>query len=118
LRHETASCLSDALLAAERIQEKLAGVDEQEYSGNWETQSVVERQFIVLGESLVRIRELEPSIFERLPDSSRVVGFRNLLVHAYDKVLPERVFQIAREDLPSLREEVAALIEEAKRQGL
>ena len=118
MRPETAGCLADALLAAERISEALNGIDPSAYEESWQLQSVVERQFLILGEAIVRIRQLEPSIYDRLPDSDSIVRFRNLLVHAYDQIDSKRVYAIAKDDLPAFVPVLTQLVAEAEAQGL
>ena len=48
----------------------------------------------------------------RIPDLRRVVGFRNIPVHACDSVAPEDVRDYARNKLPELRRAVRALLAE------
>ena len=40
------------------------------------------------------------------------MDFRNLLSHGYDRVLPERVWSYAGQDLPALRRIVETLLDE------
>ena len=118
MRPETAGCLSDARLACERILDVVLDVPLAAYEQDWKLQSIVERQFTIAGEAIVRIRELEAAIFERLPDVHRIIGFRNFLVHAYGSIDPERVFKIVATDVRPLIEALDELLAEANRQGL
>jgi uncharacterized protein with HEPN domain len=118
MRPETASCLADARLACERITEITAETSSESYVDNWRTQSIIERLFTVIGEALVRIRDLEEPIFVRLPEVQRIIGFRNFLVHAYDAIDPARVYKIALTDVPGLLFALDSLLAEADAQGL
>jgi uncharacterized protein with HEPN domain len=118
MRPETASCVADAKLACERITEAVGDVDSQEYESDWRLQAIVERQFIIIGESILRIRMLEPEIYESLPDSHRTIGFRNLLVHRYDAIDASRVYDIVKNEMPPLAEMLDCLIADAHAQGL
>lgn len=79
---------------------------------------MVERLFTIVGEALVRIRDLEEPIYFRLPDVQRIISFRNLLVHAYDAVDPARVLRIAQTDVPGRLTALDSFLEEARAQDL
>lgn len=100
------------------IQEVLSPVSVEQYVESWQLQSVVERQFLVIGEAIVRLRDLERPLFDSLPDPSAIVKFRNVLVHVYDQVDPARVFEIAAEELPGLIGVLDVLVLKAQREGL
>lgn len=102
MRPDTASCIADARLACERILEATSDLDPEAYVDDWRIQSIVERLFTVVGEALVRVRDLEGPIYLRLPDAHRIIAFRNFLVHACDTIDPARVFKIAQTDVPGL----------------
>lgn len=48
--------------------------------------SGVERQLAIVGEALNRLRKIDPTTASAIADLSRVVGFRNVLVHGYATV--------------------------------
>ena len=118
MRPETASCLADARLACERIIEITAETSSIAYVDDWRIQSIVERLFTIVGEAIVRVRDLEEPIFIRLPNVQRIIGFRNFLIHAYDAIDPARVFGIALTDVPALLADLDSLLAEADAQGL
>lgn len=118
MRPETASCIADARLACERIIEITDKLTPDDYGGDWRVQSIAERLFTIVGEAIVRIRDLEPPVYQRLPDVHRIVAFRNFLIHAYDAIIPSRVFDIAFKDVPVLLATLNALLIEADAQGL
>ena len=112
MRLETRTGLDDLLRASELVQSAISGMTIDQFLGNWEKQSAVERQFMIIGEALIRIRSHEPSVFESIPDSKAIVGFRNILAHGYDIADPEAIFEIAGDKLTELREFVTQLISE------
>ncbi len=105
-------------LAASRIEEALAGKSFSDYEADWILQSAIERQFGILGEALLRLRELEQPIYERFPEPEKVVGLRNIIVHGYDVIDPHVLWAIATERLSDLRVVLGVLLDEAHRQGL
>jgi len=118
MRPETAGSVADACWPPNAYWKLLTGIDLGQYEASWQLQSVVERQFLILGEAIVRVRQLETPIFDKLPDSDSIVRFRNLLVHAYDLIDPKRVYAIATEDLPAFTPALTQLVAEAEAQGL
>ena len=74
--------------------------------------SAVERQFEIIGEALSPLAKIEPALAARVSDLRRIVGFRNTLIHGYDRIDHASVWRVVAEDLPSLRREAAALLAE------
>lgn len=118
MRPETAAALFDMERAAKRIVEATEGKTYVDYQADWYFQSAVERQFEVLGEALVRLRDLERPVFERIPDAPKIVGLRNVIIHGYDTVDPAILWSIVDEKLIDLRVALGELLDEANRQGL
>lgn len=87
-------------------------MNRETWIGDTKTQSVVERRFEIIGEALNRLQQVEPMVAERIPRLREVVDFRNLLIHGYAAVIPDRVRDYAESDLPELHRIVQALIAE------
>ena len=64
------------------------------------TQAAVERKFEIIGAAPNRLYRSSPELAERIPSLREVVGFRNLLIHGYSTVIPDRVRDYTRNDLP------------------
>ena len=110
MQPRTRACLDDIIRASELIQSALVGMSFDEYLSNWVKQSAVERQFMIVGEALIRIRNAEPIILGSIPESNAVIGFRNLLAHGYDSANPKAIFKFAGEPPSHLLEIVRDLI--------
>lgn len=116
MQRKTASALADALLAAQRVQEAIRGLTLEEFEGNWEKCAVVERMFILIGEALVRVRDLEPIVYDRIADRTQIVAFRNRIVHGYDTVSARAVYATAGEPLSQLVSTLEVLVSQAERE--
>ncbi|HJS86762.1 MAG TPA: HepT-like ribonuclease domain-containing protein [Acetobacteraceae bacterium] len=81
-----AKYLWDAHRAAERIARFTAGSSRDEYLANDMMRAAVERQFEIIGEAFAGLRRVDPRLGANIPDLSRIVAFRNLLIHAYATV--------------------------------
>ena len=74
--------------------------------------SAIERQFEIIGEALNRLRQTDPVLASRIPDVARIIGFRNVLIHGYDRINDADVWRTIESDLPALRAQAAALLTE------
>ena len=109
--------LTDIDQAGADIEHFIRGMDVGAYAGSALTQAAVERKFEVIGEALNRLLQARPDLAERIPRHRRIIDFRNLLIHGYASVLPERVWDYAENHLPQLRRIVQALLAELARRS-
>jgi uncharacterized protein with HEPN domain len=70
----------------------------------------VERQFEILGEALNRIKKLSPELLNDVTDWQDIILFRNIVIHAYDRLNDGIVFDSAINDVPRLAEELKAIL--------
>ena len=112
MRPDARVLLADADRAGADIQRFIEGMDPETYVGDSRTQAAVERKFEIIGEALNRLHQTHPDIADRIPPLREVVDFRNLLIHGYATVIPERVWDYAKNDLPELCRMVHALLAE------
>jgi uncharacterized protein with HEPN domain len=73
----------------------------------------VERQFEIIGEALSNLAKLDKALAARVSDHARIVGFRNLLIHAYAEIDDGLVWDAVVMRLPLLRREAAQLLADA-----
>ena len=112
MRLRSKGSLWDMLQAVQALQEYTQGKIFADYLGNPMLRDAVERRFEMLGEALVRLRQSDAPTAERISHRERIVGFRNVLVHEYDRVEPDQVWRTIQEDLPALKAELEALLRE------
>jgi uncharacterized protein with HEPN domain len=83
----------------------------EEFLSDRKTRSAVLRELQVPTESTQRLSEhlkkQHPQVFWQ-----GIAGFRNVLVHDYLGIKPERVWEIIERDLPTLRAAVQAMLAE------
>lgn len=80
----------------------------EEYKSNRQLKDAVERRFEIIGEATNRILKLNPSI--NITKSRRIVDMRNRVIHAYDAIDDISIWAVVINDLPTLQEEVEALL--------
>ncbi len=104
--------LFDINEACELLLQFTAGKNFSDYSTDPMLRSAVERQFEIVGEALVQALRLDPNLSSRISNTGRIIGFRNRLIHGYSSVADDIVWGIVQANLTTLRDEVAALLEE------
>jgi uncharacterized protein with HEPN domain len=108
-RAPLADRLGHILEAVARIEAQTAGKSWEAYLADWVTRDVVERNLERISEAS---RHIPPDLKARQPN----VGWRlvadlgNVLRHAYDQVIDERIWQIVTSDLASLKAAAEAML--------
>ena len=110
MRHERLYLL-DMVEAADAIQGFLADVSEATFLKSDLLRSAVLQKLQILGEAASRLPkdfcDLHPEV-----DWSGIVGFRNIVVHAYFAVEWPIVWVAATEETPTLRHQIAIILEQ------
>ncbi len=112
MRREAKKYLYDIQQAAELIAGFTAGKTLADYAGDAMLRSAVERQFEIIGEALAQLARLDEALASRISEYRRIIAFRNILIHGYAEVDHRIVWDIVESKLPTLRGEVAGLLEE------
>lgn len=101
--------LADILRGIQKI-EKSAEVSRLLFFANEEKQDAVIRNFEVIGEAIKKLsvttRNKRPEV-----DWKGFMGFRDILIHQYDKVIVEEVWETINNDLPILKHAILYLLE-------
>jgi uncharacterized protein with HEPN domain len=104
-----AKLITDAIAAIDTALEFMGPSDLKAYLSNRMLRSAVERQLEILGEACSQLDKLSTAWREKLPDLKLAIGLRNRIIHVYDGIDHDVVFETIQLDLPSLRNSLAAL---------
>jgi uncharacterized protein with HEPN domain len=100
--------LAHILECAQKIECYTKG-GERKFLKDTMTQDAVIRNFEIIGEAAKRVpdayRRRHPEIPWRL-----MVGFRDVLIHAYEGIDLKRVWSIVRHDLPKVKDAIEAIL--------
>lgn len=99
---ETAKLLLDMRSATERIVRFTIGKTFADYRSDELLRSAVERQLEVIGEAMIRLAKVAPSVANRISDHRKIAGFRHVLIHGYDAVDDETSWSVVTTKLPLL----------------
>ena len=93
--------LRHILEAIERIEEYTHGMDCDDFRGDQKTIDAVVRNFMIIGEAAQFVAK---HVQEAYPDIPWLVmsDMRNVLVHEYDRVKAQVIWDTIRTDLPAL----------------
>jgi uncharacterized protein with HEPN domain len=109
---EARKYLFDVQEAAELVSQFTAGKDFADYRQNAMLRLAVERAFTIIGEALGQLARTDASLASRITEFRSIVGFRNVLTHAYAQIDDRVVWGIVQSKLPVLVREVADLMKE------
>lgn len=109
LRDEELKLLYDIERASLRILQFTQGKTLADYLQDVFLQSAVERQFEIIGEAVNRLQRDNPALANEIREYRKIIDFRNVLSHSYDKVFHHVVWQAVTDKLPLLRDDIKRL---------
>lgn len=110
MNRETAKRFYDAKLACEEIVAFVEGETYQSFLANRALQLAIERLLTIVGEAIsVALRSGDSGV--DVPFVREFIGLRNRLVHAYDNVDLEIIWDTATRDDPALSARLAEMFD-------
>lgn len=98
--------LFDILTSIEGIEEFTKNKELKDYQANRMMRSAIEREYEIIGEAVRRLENEFPETFATISNGRKIINFRNVLIHAYDSVSDQIVWDTTVEDLPQLKIEI------------
>jgi len=114
MTNEAKKRLLDVVSACEAIAEFIAAKDFSAYERDRLLRSAVERQFEIIGEALNKAGTVEPSLASQIPEFQRIIGLRNRLIHGYDNVDDEILWDVVQSKLAPLKARIDSVLGEAE----
>jgi uncharacterized protein with HEPN domain len=74
----------------------------------------VERNLQIIGEAIGRISRYDAETASRISENRRIIAFRNRLIHGYDVLDDELVWETVKAEVPVLLSEVEGLLQEQR----
>jgi uncharacterized protein with HEPN domain len=109
-KHRDDIVLKDIINAAQLIAAFVEGFEKDAFIDDWKTRSAVLYQLTVIGEAVKRLSAEFRATHSQVP-WALIAGMRDHLVHAYDLVDWDEVWETATRDVPGLLEKIEHLAE-------
>lgn len=110
MRYESLKRLEDARAACARIGQFIQGRSRTEFIASDLLRSAVERQVEIIGESLGRAAATDSNVEETVPELRSIVGMRNRLIHGYDTVDYNVVWDVITVRIPALLQHLTEVL--------
>ena len=104
-----AATLLDVLNAARLIRQFVEGMSRDAFDDDLKTQAAVVRQVEIIGEATKRLSDGFRSSHPEIP-WKKMAGMRDVLIHAYDEVDLDEVWNVAQNAVPELIAQIEPLI--------
>jgi uncharacterized protein with HEPN domain len=100
-------------MAIDEILEFFSGIPEgfEHYQGQLLLKRATERNLEIIGEAINRILKEDPEF--PIEDARQIIGLRNIIIHGYDMISDENIYDIVTAHLPTLKKQVDLLIAES-----
>jgi uncharacterized protein with HEPN domain len=115
MQRDVRAFLSDMEEAGRDIIAFTQGATFEQYAANKMMRRAVEREFSVIGEAIARARQTFPEIMDKIDSAQAIVAFRNRLVHGYETIRDETVWEAIQKSLPVLLADVGRLMDQIGR---
>jgi uncharacterized protein with HEPN domain len=99
----------DMLLAARKVLQFAKGVDWDRFSRDELVQNAIMRQIQIIGEAARSVSAEYQNDHAHVPWRD-IIGMRNRLVHEYFQILPRRVWDVVKKDIPDLIDVLKPLV--------
>jgi len=100
--------LQDILDAIDRISSYVEGMTYEDFLADRKTQDAVTRNVEIIGEAARSLSEQFKQEHSSIPWQD-IVDMRNVIVHHYFGILPDVVWDVIENELPTLRSQLAKL---------
>jgi len=100
-KHHDDIIRKDIINAANLILEFIHGFNKETFIDDWKTRSAVLYQLTVVGEAVKRLSKEFRAQHTHIP-WALIAGMRDHLIHGYDLVDWDEVWQTAKKDIPDL----------------
>jgi len=100
------------LLSCNKVQRDIDGMSEAAFYSNGTIQDAVMLNIALLGAASKRLMDVLPDAATRFPDVqfAAIYAMRNRLIHGYESVMIERVWESAIGEIPPLRAALEAAL--------
>ncbi|MBI9085979.1 MAG: DUF86 domain-containing protein [Desulfobacterales bacterium] len=116
MRKDPLLFIEDILDSIRAIRAYTKGLTREAFQTNLEKQDAVHRRLEIIGEAANRLEPDFKTHHCHIP-WAQIIGMRNLLIHGYDQINLDLVWETVMRDLPILEGKIFALLESPPDKG-
>lgn len=110
--HDPQKYLYDIVSSCDFLIEFTTGRSLADYASERGFRSAIERELQIIGEAVMQLDKVAPDLAAQITESRSIIGFRHVLVHGYDSLVPATVWEIIETRIAGLRDESQCLMVE------
>ncbi|MHC4510180.1 MAG: HepT-like ribonuclease domain-containing protein [Planctomycetota bacterium] len=81
-----------------------------DYKSDRVFRSALEREPQIIGEAMLQLDRISPETVEKIAQHRSIIGFRHVLVHGYDSLDPDTVWNVVETKMESLLKQARELL--------
>lgn len=82
----------------------------EDYKNDRVFRSALERELQIIGEAMLQLDRVSPETVEEISEHRSIIGFRHVLVHGYDSLDPDTVWNVVETKIAVLLNQARELI--------
>lgn len=102
--------LYDIVNCSEFVLEMTKDKTVEDYKNDRVFRSALERELQIIGEAMLQLDHLSPDTVEKIAEHRSIIGFRHVLVHGYDSLDPNTVWNVVETKMKSLLRQARELL--------
>jgi uncharacterized protein with HEPN domain len=102
--------LYDIINCSEFVLELTKGKTVDDYKKDRVFRSALERELQIIGEAMLQLDRVSPETVEEISEHRSIIGFRHVLVHGYDSLDPDTVWNVVETKIAILLKQAKALL--------
>lgn len=81
-----------------------------DYKNDRVFRSALERELQIIGEAMLQLDRMSPETVEKISEHRSIIGFRHVLVHGYDSLDPDTVWNVVEVKIALLLKQAQDLL--------
>lgn len=108
--HDPQKYLYDIIDCCEFILEMSKGKTVDDYKNDRIFRSALERELQIIGEAMLQLDHISPETAEKISQHRGIISFRHVLVHGYDSLDPDTVWNVVETKIDILLQQARKLL--------
>ena len=104
--------LYDIINCSEFVLQLTEGKTVEDYKSDRIFRSALERELQIIGEAMLQLDHVSPETVDQISEHRNIIGFRHVLVHGYDSLDPDTVWNVIETKIEVLLKQARELLEQ------